>query len=172
MATPRLTAGIARSIALALLASTVAVAQRAVPPARSHHPDIPYQSPTSLGAASYAKVLCSAVFVSGREEDEARQNSAWVLMTEPDRAKPVVVDVNRQTRRVRVTVDKIERTAAFYGDQGCVIHPVDHVRWTLFPSTRRSCSARSPDTFKPTTTMLNRSALSVPFKRFFWRSGR
>ena len=38
---------------------TTVLAQRAVPPARSHHPDIPYQSPTSLGAASYAKVLCS-----------------------------------------------------------------------------------------------------------------
>jgi CubicO group peptidase (beta-lactamase class C family) len=101
-------------------------AQRALPPTRSHHPDTPYQSPTSLGAATYAKVLCSAVFVSGREADEARQNSAYFLMTEPDRAKPLTVDVDRHARRVRVTVDAITRTAAFYGDQGCVIHPVDH----------------------------------------------
>jgi CubicO group peptidase (beta-lactamase class C family) len=109
-----------------VLIGTVAMAQRAVPPTRSHHPDIPYQSPTSLSAASYAKVLCSAVFVSGRDAAEAQQNSAFVLMAEPDRAKPVSADVDRQARRVRVTLDGITRTAAFYGDQGCVIHPVDH----------------------------------------------
>ena len=114
-------------IAVFILAtSSTVLAQRAVPPARSHHPDIPYQSPTSLGAASYAKVLCSAVFVSGRDAEEAKQNSAYVLMTEPDRAKPIAAEVDRQAKRVRVTVESITRTAAFYGDQGCVIHPADH----------------------------------------------
>ena len=115
-----------RIVACIFAASTVALAQRAVPPARSHHPDIPYQSPVSLGAASHAKVLCSAVFVSGRDADEATQNSAWVLMTEPDRKKPITADVDRQAKRVRVTLENVTRTAAFYGDQGCVIHPVDH----------------------------------------------
>ena len=124
-----------RLVALIFAASTVTLAQRAVPPARSHHPDIPYQSPTSLGAAAYAKVLCSAVFVSGRDADEAKQNSAYFLMTEPDRQKPIAADVDRQAKRVRVTVDTITRTAAFYGDQGCVIHPADHdgVHFTPVP---------------------------------------
>lgn len=109
--------------------------QAAVPPTRSHHPDVPYQSPTSLGAASYAKVLCSGVFVSGREEAEVRENSAYFLMTEPDRKKPVTAEVDRQAKRVRVTVGGVTRTAAFYGDQGCVIHPVDHdgVHFTPMP---------------------------------------
>ena len=116
-----------RLLVLATIASgTLLAEQRAVPPARSHHPDIPYQSPTSLGAASYAKILCSAVFVSGRDEQEARQNSAYFLMTEPDRSKPITATVDRAARRVRVTVADVTRTAAFYGDQGCVIHPVDH----------------------------------------------
>jgi CubicO group peptidase (beta-lactamase class C family) len=96
------------------------------PPTRSHHPDVPYQSPVSLGAASYAKVLCSGVFVSGRDEAEVRENSAYFLMTEPDRKKPVTAEVDRAAKRVRVTVGGVTRTAAFYGDQGCVIHPVDH----------------------------------------------
>jgi CubicO group peptidase (beta-lactamase class C family) len=124
-----------RLVALILAASTVTFAQRAVPPARSHHPDIPYQSPTSLSAATYAKVLCSAVFVSGRDAEEAKQNSAWVLMTEPDRNKPIVADVDRQAKRVRATVENITRTAAFYGDQGCVIHPADQdgVHFTPVP---------------------------------------
>jgi CubicO group peptidase (beta-lactamase class C family) len=125
MARIRLVGHICRSLAFVMIACGAVVAQRAVPPTRSHHPDVPYQSPTTLGAASYAKILCSAVFVSGRDVDEARQNSAYFLMNEPDRTKPVTVDVDRQARRVRVTVDTVTRTAAFYGDQGCVIHPID-----------------------------------------------
>jgi CubicO group peptidase (beta-lactamase class C family) len=113
-------------ILLAAISTTLLAQQRALPPTRSHHPDIPYQSPTSLGAASYAKILCSAVFVSGRDEDEAKQNSAYFLMVEPDRSKPITATVDRQARRVRVTVADVTRTAAFYGDQGCVIHPIDH----------------------------------------------
>src|SRR5437879_5110223 len=83
--------------------------QSAVPPTRPHHPDVPYQTPASLGAASYAKILCSAVFVSGRDADEARKNSAYFLMAEPDRARPVTVDVDRQARRVRVTLQDVTR---------------------------------------------------------------
>jgi CubicO group peptidase (beta-lactamase class C family) len=113
-------------ILLAIVSTTLLAQQRAVPPTRSHHPDIPYQSPTSLGAASYAKILCSAVFVSGRDEEEAKQNSAYFLMVEPDRSKPITATVDRQARRVRVTIADVTRTAAFYGDQGCVIHPIDH----------------------------------------------
>ena len=124
-------------IAAAILSTTLLGQQRAVPPTRSHHPDIPYQSPTSLGAASYAKILCSAVFVSGRDEQEAKQNSAYFLMAAPDRSKPVTATVDRQARRVRVMVDNVTRTAAYYGDQGCVIHPVDHegVHFTPVPVT-------------------------------------
>ena len=115
-----------RSVLVVCIASGVVFAQRATPPTRSHHPDIPYQSPTSLGAASYAKVLCSGVFVSGRDAEEVKQNSAYFLMVEPDRKKPITANVDRQAKRVRVTVDNVTRTAAFYGDQGCVIHPDGH----------------------------------------------
>ena len=105
------------------------------PPMRSHHPGVPYQSPTSLGAASYAKILCSAVFVSGRDAGEAQQNSAYFLMAAPDRAAPVTADVDRASKRVRVSVGGVTRTAAFYGDQGCVIHPdgKDGVYFTPVP---------------------------------------
>ena len=125
MASPRTSRTVWKAVFVAIATTTI-VAQRATPPTRSHHPDIPYQSPTSLGAASYAKILCSAVFVSGRQVDEARQNSAYFLMNEPDRKKTIDAAVDRDMKRVRVTVDGVTRTAAFYGDQGCVIHPQDH----------------------------------------------
>jgi hypothetical protein len=92
----RLAGRLVRVFLFLSIPATAVVAQRAVPPTRSHQPDIPYQSPTSLGAASYAKVLCSAVFVSGRDVDEARQNSAYFLMNAPDRDKPIAVDVDRR----------------------------------------------------------------------------
>jgi CubicO group peptidase (beta-lactamase class C family) len=121
-----MTLHLARVILVVGIASGAVLAQRAIPPARSHHPDVPYQSPTTLGAASYAKVLCSGVFVSGRDPEEVKQNSAYFLMVEPDRKKPITAEVDRQAKRVRVTLDNVSRTAAFYGDQGCVIHPVGH----------------------------------------------
>ncbi len=111
--------------AVAACAAGLAVSALAQPatPTRPHHPDIKYQTPTSLGAASYAKILCSAVFVSGRDVDEARRNSAFFLMAAPDRSEPVTVEVDRHARRVSASLKGTTRTAAFYGDQGCVIHP-------------------------------------------------
>ena len=122
-------------LAVAILAAAASTLAQPATPTRPHHPDIPYQTPASLGAASYAKVLCSAVFVSGREVEEARQNSAYFLMAEPDRKEPVTVDVDRAARRVQATLKGVTRTAAFYGDQGCVIHPEgqDRVFFTPVP---------------------------------------
>ncbi len=114
------------ALTLAAVQGSLAGRQAGQPPTRSHHPDVPYQSPITLGAASYAKVLCSAVFVSGRDAEEAARNSAYFLIAEPDRRKPVKVDVNRQAKRVRASLDGVTRTAAYYGDQGCVIHPEGH----------------------------------------------
>ncbi len=126
---------VAAGLAPLLVVTALARQQPWTPPARSHHPDIPHQSPTTLGAASYAKIICSAVFVSGRDVEEAQKNSAYFLMAEPDRKKPVTLDVDRQAKRVRATVDGITRTAALYGDQGCVIHPVgeDGVHFAPMP---------------------------------------
>ncbi len=124
----------------ALLLATLTAAPGAQPatPTRPHHPDIPYQSPATLGAASYAKILCSAVFVSGREVEEARQNSAYFLVPERDRTEPVTVDVDRAAKRVRATLKGVTRTAAFYGDQGCVIHPEGQDRVSFTPTAVRS----------------------------------
>src|SRR6476619_2122450 len=121
MTLPRILATAA--VAAVLVAPTLAQ-QPWTPPTRSHHPDIPYQSVTTLGAASSAKIVCSAVFISGRDVEEARKNSAYFLMTEPVRRKPLTVDVDPEKKRVSVSIEGTTRTAALYGDQGCVIHPV------------------------------------------------
>ena len=118
------------SVAVAAMGAVEARERRAASPptttSQSSTVRRPLQSPTSLGAASYAKILCSAVFVSGREPEEAQRNSAFFLMPADDRDAPVTTSIDRATGVVRVTVRGVTRSARFYGDQGCVIHPADH----------------------------------------------
>ncbi len=95
----------------------------------------PRDTPLTLGAAAYAKILCSAVFVSGRDEAEARLNSAFFLTPEAERPH-ITTTIDRERKIVRATVrGVVTRSAGFYGDQGCVIHPegTDSVLFTPTP---------------------------------------
>src|SRR3954467_10369274 len=73
-------------------------------------------TPISLGLAGYAKVLCSAVFVSQRDPAEAFKNSGFFVVPGEHRAG-VTYDVDRARKLVRMTHGSIARTAKFYGDQ-------------------------------------------------------
>ena len=111
------------SIAVLCLACGVsAPARQAARPASAYAPQ---GTPIELGLAGYAKVLCSAVFVSGRDPDEAFRNSGFFMMPEGERDGVTYV-VDRERRLVRMTRGASTRTAKFYGDQGCIIHPKDH----------------------------------------------
>jgi len=83
--------------------------------------------PLDLGLAGYAKVLCSAVFVSHREQDEAITHAKTLAVTllglaEGEAAK-VSETIDRERQLIRTSHGDRTRTAQFYGDQGCVIHP-------------------------------------------------
>lgn len=79
-----------------------------------------------LGAAFLAKVLGSAVFVSGRDVDEALKNSIYPFMqlngNKPEDISVLEVDKRRGEIRMAV-LDSPVRTARYFGDQGCVIIP-------------------------------------------------
>ena len=85
---------------------------------------IPEGSDLELGVAGYAKVLCSAVFVSGRDPEEARHSSGYFMMPEselPHVSRPVI---DREARTLSLSFgDDITRTAVYTGDQGCVLLP-------------------------------------------------
>ena len=85
----------------------------------------PDGTPIALGLAGYAKVVCSAVFVSGREPAEAFENSGFFLFPAAER-RGVTYDVDRGKQLVRMTHGAVTRTAKLYGDQGCIIHPEGH----------------------------------------------
>ena len=79
----------------------------------------------AIGLAGYAKVLCSAVFVSGRDPAEAFSNSGFFLFPE-EQLGGLTYAVDRANSLVRMMHGTLTRTAKFYGDQGCIIHPENH----------------------------------------------
>ena len=89
------------------------------------------RSRTDFGAMGTAKILCSAVFVSGRDLDEALRHSGlnnyltraeWEQLQR--RAAPsdqAAIEVDEKAREVHVTLAGYTGRARFFDDQGCVI---------------------------------------------------
>jgi len=80
----------------------------------------PSGSPTVNGLAGFAKILCSAVFISGRDDKEAARNSAYFFMPRAEQDQ-VTWTIDRAARVVTATLGKDARSARLYGDQGCII---------------------------------------------------
>lgn len=110
-----------------MAASTAPLAERA--------PRFPIpESTVDVALGGYTKVLCSAVFVSGRELEEAAQNSAFLFLRPEDRPALEDVVLDRELREVRVLRDgRVVRTARFHGDQGCISLPPGEARIAFEP---------------------------------------
>jgi CubicO group peptidase (beta-lactamase class C family) len=95
----------------------------AIPVALSRaQPGYPPNDPDSWRVAGTAKILCSAVFVSGRDPAEARAHVTTYFIG-PLLDSITNFEVDRNRKRVRLTVaNRITREAKLYGDQGCIIH--------------------------------------------------
>ncbi len=89
----------------------------------------PVGTPTELGLAGYAKVLCSAVFVSQRDPDEAFHNSGYWMMPN-DQQDGNTYTIDREKKTVRVTRGGTSRSAKLYGDQGCIIQTPEGIHFT------------------------------------------
>jgi CubicO group peptidase (beta-lactamase class C family) len=82
----------------------------------------PQGTAVELGLQGLAKVVCSAVYVSGRDIAEAKRNSGALLMPSQDAADKATYSIDREKKIVRMSLDSVTREAGFYGDQGCIIH--------------------------------------------------
>ena len=96
--------------------------------AKSLELDTPYVpppgDPLAHHAAGFAKVMCSAVFVTGLDPEFAAENVGYFTAPYEVRAKLGKPVVDRERKRVQVTVPGgVTRTAVYLGDQGCVALP-------------------------------------------------
>ena len=105
--------------------------------ARSLELDTPYVpppgDPLAHHAAGYAKVMCTAVFMTGLAPDFAAENVGYFTAPHEVRtelSKPVI---DRTNKAVHITLPNgITRTAKYLGSQGCVTLPLgeDTVHFT------------------------------------------
>jgi CubicO group peptidase (beta-lactamase class C family) len=119
---------------------------------------IPSGTPIELGLAGYAKVLCSAVFVSGRDPQEAARNSGYFLMP-PELADKPEWKIDREQKVVRMTLGNVTREAKYYGDQGCIIHQKDKPQIFFTPVPVKT---RLPDAMSQPWPMGDRTDQTAP----------
>jgi CubicO group peptidase (beta-lactamase class C family) len=84
----------------------------------------PQGTHTGNGLAGYAKILCSGVFVSGRDPDGVASGSAYFFMPR-DEQDQVTWTIDRDAKLARASFGGITREARFHGDQGCIIENPD-----------------------------------------------
>ena len=76
-------------------------------------------------AAGFAKVLCSAVFITGLDPADAAENIGYFTSPYDQRAAVIDTVVDFETQSVRLTLPSgVVRSAKRYGSQGCVAHSV------------------------------------------------
>ncbi len=86
--------------------------------------EAPPGNPIEYQLAGFAKVLCSALFVTGRSLKDAAEEDGYFLVPAEARkqATDTIVDKARQMVTIGVP-GGVKRSAKRYGDQGCVILP-------------------------------------------------
>ena len=97
--------------------------------AKSLELDTPYVpppgDPLEHHAAGFAKVMCSAVFVSGLDPVFAAEHVGYFTAPYEERARLGKPEIDRAARTVHVTLPNgVRRTAVYLGDQGCLTLPV------------------------------------------------
>src|SRR5712671_3919085 len=81
----------------------------------------PPGDPLEHHASGFAKIMCSAVFITGLDPDFAAQNVGFFTAPFEQRAKFGKPVVDRANKTVTVTLPNgVKRIARYLGDQGCV----------------------------------------------------
>ena len=115
--------------------------------AKSLELDTPYVPPPGDAlehhAAGFAKIMCSAVFVTGLDPDFAAENVGYFTAPYEVRSKFGKPIVDRAEKAVHVKLPNgMTRTAKYLGSQGCVTLPVGQTSVNFTPV---SVTSRLPD---------------------------
>jgi len=98
-------------------------------------------------ASGYAKIMCTAVFVSGLDPAFAAENVGYFTAPYEERAKLGTPKIDRQKQTVEVTMPNgTVRVAKRVASQGCVTLPIGQADVSFTPSTI------TPSVPDPTTT--------------------
>src|SRR5438552_6527336 len=97
--------------------------------AKSLELDTPYVpppgDPLEHHTAGFAKIMCSAVFITGLDPDFAAENVGYFTSPYAERAKVGKPVIDRAAKAVHVTLPNgVTLTAKYLGSQGCVTLPV------------------------------------------------
>src|SRR5246500_3224629 len=85
----------------------------------------PPGDPLTHHAAGFAKVMCSAVFMTGLAPDFAAENVGFFTAPYEQRAKLGKPVIDRANKAVHVMLPNgVTRTAKYLGSQGCVTLPI------------------------------------------------
>jgi CubicO group peptidase (beta-lactamase class C family) len=136
---------------LLLLAAGPATPQSPVSPedhllarARALELNTPYVpppgDPLAHHASGFAKIMCSAIFITGLDADFAAENVGFFTAPYAERSKLGKPVIDRTAKAVHITLPNgVRRTARYLGDQGCVTLPVgkDSVSFKPIPIRRR-----------------------------------
>lgn len=103
----------------------------------------PPGDPLEHHASGFAKIMCSAVFITGLAPDFAAANVGYFTAPYEHRRKMGKPVIDRSRSAVHITLPSgVQRTAQFLGDQGCVTLPVGTGAVGFTPIRTRS---RLPD---------------------------
>jgi CubicO group peptidase (beta-lactamase class C family) len=96
--------------------------------AKSLELNTPYEpppgDPLEHHASGLAKIMCSAVFITGLDPEFAAENVGYFTSPYEVRAKLGKPEIDRKDKAVHVTLPNgVKRTAKYLGDQGCVTLP-------------------------------------------------
>jgi len=84
----------------------------------------PPGDPLSHHAAGFAKILCSAVFITGLDFDFAAENIGYFTAPYDERAILTNRKLDIENKAVHITLPNgVVRTAKYFGDQGCICLP-------------------------------------------------
>ena len=93
--------------------------------------------------SGFAKVMCSAVFITGLGAEFAAENVGYFTGPYEERAKVGKPVIDRVAKEVRITLPSgVTRTAKYLGSQGCVTLPVGQTSVNFTPVAVKS---RLPD---------------------------
>ncbi len=85
----------------------------------------PPGDPLAHHTAGFAKIMCSAVFITGLKPEFAAENVGYFTSPYAERAKVAKPVVDWERKSVSIAMpDGVIRTAIYTGDQGCVTLPI------------------------------------------------